>query len=712
MKLPSKTASPAAELRHRAERRLREQSAKAAHTETQANGNRILQELQIHQIELEMQNEELKQAKAALDAGLEKYTDLYDFAPVGYFTLTANGTIHKVNLTGTSLVGMDRTQLVGRRFGLLLASGLRPAFNTFLTRVFVDETTQSQDFELLREGQPSLIVNIEARRMLNGVECHAVVLDITERKHAEDNVLVSEVRYRRLFEAAKDGVLLLDPATRKITDANPFMTKLLGCSHDELVGKELFEIGLLKDAAASKKMFLELKRQHQVRYDDLPLKSETVRHQEVEVVASLYEENGQSVIQCIIRDITKRKQVEDILRRNEALFSALLNHAPIGVYVLDDQFRMVQINPKALPAFSKIRPLLGRDFSEVIHILWPKRVADATEKRFRHTLKTGEPYQSPEFVERRKDTRVKEAYEWQIQRVTLPNGDHRLVCFFNDITERKRAEEDKLRLEVLTASNAKLKLEIIRRQAVEAALTKSEQLAQELLKQSRQLQRKLRESSHQNLLALENQRKEISHELHDKISQVLIGINVRLSVFTRTAAVNPRAIAPVRQLVEKSVKIVHDYARELRPAMLDQLGLIPAIRTYIDEIPKRKGCRIHFSASASASAGVEALDNDKRTVLYRVAQEALVNVAKHARARNVNVTLRQARGGVCLEVTDDGKAFDVDLLSSPQWSHRLGLTGMRERVEMVNGVFSIISTPGKGTTIRAVIPVGKSKRRK
>jgi signal transduction histidine kinase len=213
--------------------------------------------------------------------------------------------------------------------------------------------------------------------------------------------------------------------------------------------------------------------------------------------------------------------------------------------------------------------------------------------------------------------------------------------------------------------------------------------------------------SHQNLLALENQRKEISHELHDKISQVLIGINVRLSVFTRTAEVDPRAIAPVRELVEKSVKIVHDYARELRPAMLDQLGLIPALRTYIDEIPKRRGRKIHFTASPD----VETLDNDKRTVLYRVAQEALVNVTKHAQARSVQVTLRLARGGVCLEIADDGKAFDVDLVSSPQWSHRLGLTGMRERVEMADGVFSVVSTPGKGTTIRAVIPVGKTKRR-
>jgi len=342
-----------------------------------------------------------------------------------------------------------------------------------------------------------------------------------------------------------------------------------------------------------------------------------------------------------VRDISERKQVEDILRRNEALFSALLSKAPIGVYVVDDHLRMIQINPRALPLFKNVQPLIGRSFAEIIRILWPKRVADAAEKRFRHTLETGEPYQSPEFVERRKDTRVKEAYEWQIQRVTLPSGDHRVVCFFNNITERRRAEETQRSLEVMAASNAKLKLEIIHRQAVQAALTKSEHQAQTQLKQSRLLQKIIREMSHQNLLALENQRKEISHELHDKISQVLIGINVRLAVFTRTSGVDSLAMAPVRELVEKSVRIVHDYARELRPAMLDQLGLIPTLSTYINEIPKRKGRQILFTASPD----VEALDNDKRTVLYRVAQEALVNVLKHAEARNVGVTLRHARGG-------------------------------------------------------------------
>ena len=138
---------------------------------------------------------------------------------------------------------------------------------------------------------------------------------------------VSEVRYRRLFEAAQDGVLLVDPVTRKITDANPFMTTLLGYSHGQLVGKELFEIGLLKDEAASQEMLRKLKDVHQVRYENLPLESQSGVHQEVEVVANLYDENGAAVIQCNIRDITERKQAEE----HNKLLMAEVNHRAMNL---------------------------------------------------------------------------------------------------------------------------------------------------------------------------------------------------------------------------------------------------------------------------------------------------------------------------------------------------------------------------------------------
>ncbi|HEY4989761.1 MAG TPA: ATP-binding protein, partial [Opitutaceae bacterium] len=159
--------------------------------------------------------------------------------------------------------------------------------------------------------------------------------------------------------------------------------------------------------------------------------------------------------------------------------------------------------------------------------------------------------------------------------------------------------------------------------------------------------------------------------------------------------------------VQKSVRVVHDFARELRPPMLDDLGLIPALNTYIVDFSKRNRLRIRFAAYF----GVEVLDGDKRTVIYRVAQEALANVAKHARASVVKVLIKKARNGVCLEISDNGKAFDVSRLSSAEWDNRLGVTGMRERVEMVGGRFSVVSASGAGTTIRAEIPSGKRSLR-
>ncbi len=143
-------------------------------------------------------------------------------------------------------------------------------------------------------------------------------------------VRTSEIRYRRLFEAARDGILILDPKSRKITDANPFMTELLGYSNKQLVGKELWEIGLLKDEVANQEAFRELQEKHYIRYEDLPLQNKNGRRHEVEFVSNLYEEDGHPVIQCNIRDITKRNQTSKTLKkakRKIALHAAILEKA-------------------------------------------------------------------------------------------------------------------------------------------------------------------------------------------------------------------------------------------------------------------------------------------------------------------------------------------------------------------------------------------------
>jgi PAS domain S-box-containing protein len=405
---------------------------------------------------LELQNEELRQSKADVEAGFQKFSDLYDFAPVGYFSLDEQGLVHEVNLTGAALLGTERSRIAGRRFQLFVAPQCRPAFNVFLEGIFAGHEKRGCEVSLMSADHAAFWADLQA-------------MSAVSRRAAPQMCLMAIV----------------------------------------------------------------------------------------------------------------------------------------------------------------------------------------------------------------------------------------------DITARKQAEEAQRRIDILGATNRKLQGEIIRRQAVELSLRKSEQRAHQLLGHSRHLQNKLRQMSHQILLVQENQRKEISRELHDEISQLLLSINVHLAIFDSNAANNPqsirRSITRVRWLVEKSVRVVHDFARELRPPMLDDLGLIPALDTYIADFSKRKGLKIQFTAFN----GVEAFEGDKRTVLYRVTQEALANVAKHARASVVKVLIIKVRGGACLEISDNGKAFDIGRLSSAEWGDRLGLTGMRERVEMVGGRFSVESASGSGTTIRAVLPFGK-----
>ena len=168
--------------------------------------------------------------------------------------------------------------------------------------------------ELAAENESLLARLTELERIAAGkVQTNA-------RERSKDLLQESEVRYRRLFETAKDGILILDADTGKITDANPFLEVLLGYSHDELVGRALWEIGPFKDVAASRNAFRELQRNEYIRCEDLPLETKDHERRNVEFVSNVYLADGARVIQCNIRDITSRRQAEEITRHdNEEL---------------------------------------------------------------------------------------------------------------------------------------------------------------------------------------------------------------------------------------------------------------------------------------------------------------------------------------------------------------------------------------------------------
>lgn len=393
-----------------------------------------------------------------------------------------------------------------------------------------------------------------------------------------------------------------------------------------------------------------------------------------------------------------RAELEATLER----YTELYDFAPVGYFTIDRAGLIQEVNLTGAT-------MLGVPRSELLQHHLLDFAAPASRPRLSQFLET--VFTQP----------VKQACEalllkidgssfWvdlQAAAVIRPRDDRRQWCrvAVSDIAALKRGEEAQRRVESLAIAYQSANREIVRRREAEAALRDSEQSQRLLLEEARELQGQLRHLTHRTILVQEEERKRISLKLHDEIAQVLAGISVQLATLQEAATSRPRdlprRIRRTRQLVGESIRIVHRFARDLRPALLDDLGLIPALRSFVKELAAHTKLQVRFTASAE----VEQLDSIRRTVLYRVAQEALTNVVRHAGARHATMRIRAVAGGIRLEIRDDGKSFPAERLLAAQHDGRIGLSGMRERVEMVGGSFTIVSRPRTGTLVRATIPV-------
>lgn len=343
----------AVSLREAAEAKL----ATSGHQTPESNEARIIHELQVHQIELELQNQSLQEAQAEVEAGLERYTDLYDFAPAGYFTLESNGAIRELNLAGAQMLATERAGLVGKRFGIFVAEASRADFQRFLDRVFSSDTRQYLDVELAIEGQGPLTVAIGATRSPNGRECRAVVVDITERRRAEDALRASEGRFRLLVEAVSDyAIYLLDPDGR-VSSWNAGAQRLKGYAPEEIVGQHVSVFFPVEDRGRG-----EPERQLRVAAAEGRFEREGWRARKdgslfwANVITTPVRDAGGRVVGFaqVAQDLSERRIAERRFR--------LIECAPDGILLVDGAGSIVHANPKAATMFGYTQEeLIGLD---------------------------------------------------------------------------------------------------------------------------------------------------------------------------------------------------------------------------------------------------------------------------------------------------------------------------------------------------------------
>jgi PAS domain S-box-containing protein len=268
---------------------------------------------------------------------------------------------------------------------------------------------------------------------------------------------------------------------------------------------------------------------------------------------------------------------------------------------------------------------------------------------------------------------------------------HELVEGAESLNARLREAHDRLegrvaeRTAELVAANASLRAEIGTREAAEA--------------DRRELQQRL-------TTAQEDERRRIARELHDQLGQHLTALGLGLKV-ARDGTPDPSPVRDRLQSLQALTDLlgreVHNLALELRPTALDDLGLHTALANYAESWSERSGVEVDFQ---SAGMDGDRLPAPVETTLYRVVQEALTNVLKHAAARRVSVVLQRSRSHASALVEDDGRGFDAESVTAPAGDGgRLGLLGMRERVALVGGTLTVESAPGRGTTVIARVPL-------
>ena len=418
--------------------------------------------------------------------------------------------------------------------------------------------------------------------------------------------------------------------------------------------------------------------------------------------------------------IEARKRDEEALRKSEERFRALFELEPVGIYSCDTTGRIVEFNRSAKELWGRAPKTgdAGARYCGSLRMYRPDGTPMPLSRCPMAAVLNGTMAAAQDVevvIERPDGSRITAVANIVPLKNDAGETTGAINCFY-DVSDRKQTEmalgavREQLskyvgKLESLVAARtATLNETNAKLVASNSETSRGKEQYQTLFAESLVMQEKLRHLTRLIISAQEEERKKISRELHDEVVQTLIGIGIELTALKKAGAGGDaslhRKLSAIQRLVENSVNAVHGFARGLRPAVLDDLGLVPALHLICKGLKAKKKLRIQIASFGD----VEDLKSEDRTVLFRIAQEALNNVCRHANASQVLVSVAKLGQVIRMEITDNGKSFAAKKILLDRNPKRLGLIGMKERLEMIGGTLAIESESGKGTVVRAEIP--------
>ncbi len=602
--------------------------------------------------------DERRHNEAVLRRSDDKFRALLESAPDGVVIVDERGAIVLVNRQTEELFGHAREQLVGQRFEMLLPERFREVHVAHRAEYLADPGKRAMGPGLELAGQRhdgsefpidislSVIDSEEGRLVM------AFVRDVREHRSVAELQVRSEERFASLVESAPDAVVIMNPAG-EIVLVNAQTEQLFGYERGELLGRSMEmllptwfheqHVGHRGDyfaAPATTAAGIGL---------ELPGRSKEGTQFPVEISLSAHETEEGRLATAFIRDITDRRSGEHAIRQLAAIVESS-DDAIIGK-TLDGNIVSWNRGAERMYGYSA-EEVAGRS----IAILVPPDVHD----------------ELPELLVRLKKGEEVKQYETKRRRKSGPDID---------VVLRVSAIRD--------ASG-----EIVGVSSIERDVTQ--------LNEQAKLERELAERRallEHFVSAAEEERRRIAEDIHDDSIQAIAAAGLRLQLLRREL-VDPNHLALLAQLeetIQLSITRLRHLLFGLRPPALDQEGLAPALRMYLEQTDDQSATRFSLEDKLHAEPRQEA-----RVILYRIAQEALTNVRKHAEAESAEIRLEEREGGYFVRITDDGVGFAVNG-SSPAPGH-LGLATMRERAELSGGRLLVESAPQSGTTVEVWIP--------